>query len=428
VSVALLQPVLWCAAFWIALHAYSRRARPQRPLRFALALALGAALAHAGWLLLHAPAVWPALRSRPSLLLDPSLGFCVLFLPLGPLLLERSASAFASLPLALAVARLGCLTARCCRGTPTLAPWAVAGLHPTALYEIAGLLALQGAAWRAGPRWAAPLVLGGLGALRLLIEPMRAAPPLGAPLVAPGAIAAAWVVLAAALAGHRFLVCLARTDLARTGFDRILIGPPVRLPRIEFGGRTKGESMHRRLAALLLLGAAVAFAADRDPTSASKRQLTLALFELTGGGGSEEQLVGVLLAQLERNQEAMIEQGIAGTSGLPPEAQAELRAQLAGTQGLLAKLRARISERIDFQQLLQGVAIPIYDRRFDERDLREMVAFYRTPAGRKAAAILPQIAQETSRQVAEAVEPQILGLAEEIIAEEAAQLAEADST
>jgi hypothetical protein len=214
VSVALLQPVLWCAAFWIALQAYSRRARPQRPLRFALALALGAALAHAGWLVLHAPAVWPALRSRPGLLFDPSLGFCVLFLPLGPLLLERSASAFASLPLALAVARLGCLTAECCRGTPTLAPWAVAGLHPTALYEIAGLLALQGAAWRAGARWAAPLVLGGLGALRLLIEPMRAAPPLGAPLVAPRAIAAAWVVFAAALAGHRFR-CLRRANRSR---------------------------------------------------------------------------------------------------------------------------------------------------------------------------------------------------------------------
>jgi hypothetical protein len=168
-----------------------------------LALVLGAALAHAGWLLLHAPIVWPALRARPGLLLDPSLGFCMLFLPLGPLLLERSASAFASLPLALAVAKLGCLAAKCCRGTPTLAPWAVAGLHPTVLYEIAGLLALQGVVSRAEARWAAPLVLGGLGALRLLVEPLRAAPPLGAPVITPAAIAAAWLVLAAALAGRR---------------------------------------------------------------------------------------------------------------------------------------------------------------------------------------------------------------------------------
>jgi hypothetical protein len=149
---------------------------------------------------------------------------------------------------------------------------------------------------------------------------------------------------------------------------------------------------------------------------------------LTGGERSADQLMGVLLAQMERNQGAMIEQAVAGTSGLSPEAQSELRAHLSGAQGFLANLHTRLSQRIDFQQLLQGVVIPIYDRHFDEQDLREMVAFYRTPAGRKAVAILPQIAQETIQEVSEAVEPQILGLVQEIIAEEAALLAEADSS
>lgn len=199
-SPATLQPIAWCAAFWMALALYSRRAQPQRHVRFTLSLALGAFLAHVGWLLLHAPAIWPALCARPGLLLDPSLGYCVLFVPLGPLLLERSAAAFASLPLALAVARLGCLTAGCCLGTPTLAAWAVAGLHPTGLYEIGGLLALQAAVSRAAPRFAAPVVLGGFGLLRLAIDPLRAAPPLGEPLVAPAVLAGAWLALAAGLA------------------------------------------------------------------------------------------------------------------------------------------------------------------------------------------------------------------------------------
>jgi hypothetical protein len=142
-------------------------------------------------------------RARPGLLFDPTLGFCVLFVPLGLLLLERSAAAFASLPLALAVARLGCLAAGCCLGAPTSAPWAVAGLHPTALYEVAGLLVLHAAVSAAEARWAAPLALGGFGALRLVIDPLRAAPLLGAPLVAPSAIAALWLALAAALACRR---------------------------------------------------------------------------------------------------------------------------------------------------------------------------------------------------------------------------------
>ncbi len=183
-----------------------------------------------------------------------------------------------------------------------------------------------------------------------------------------------------------------------------------------------------RLAAALLLASAAAYAADPDPISETKRQLILELFELTGGERSADQLMEVMLAQMEQSQAAVIEQGVAGTSGLSPEAQSELRAQLGGAQGFLAKFRTRLPERIDFRELMQRVVMPIYDRHFDEQDLREMVSFYRTPAGRKAVAILPQIAQETIQEVARAVEPQVLGLVQEIIAEEAAVLEKAESS
>jgi hypothetical protein len=189
--------------------------------------------------------------------------------------------------------------------------------------------------------------------------------------------------------------------------------------------------MHRlvpHLAAVLLLAVAAAFAADRSPVPDSKRQLVLDLFELTGGDGSAEQLMGVLLARLEQNQGAVIEQGIAGTSGLSAEEQSELRAQLAGAGGFLAKLRRRLPEQIDFRQTLQQVVLPRYERHFDQQDLRAMVAFYRTEAGRKAALQLPRIAQESIQEVADAVQPQVLGLVEEIIAEEAALLGASGSS
>jgi len=183
-----------------------------------------------------------------------------------------------------------------------------------------------------------------------------------------------------------------------------------------------------RLAAVLLLTGAAAYAADPNPISETKRQLMLELFELTGGERSADQVMEVMLAQMEQSQGAMIEQVVAGSSGLSPEEQSELREHLGGAQGFLAKLRTRLPERIDFQELMQGVVMPIYDRHFDEQDLREMVAFYRTPAGRKAVSLMPQIMQETLQGVAEAVQPQVLGLVREIIAEEAASLGKAESS
>jgi hypothetical protein len=98
----------------------------------------------------------------------------------------------------------------------------MAGLHPTALYEIAGLLALHAAVWCAGPLPTLPLVLGGLGALRLLVDPLRAAPPLGAPIVPPAGIATAWLATAVVLGWRRIGPrCGTRQRDTRSAMERV---------------------------------------------------------------------------------------------------------------------------------------------------------------------------------------------------------------
>lgn len=178
-----LQHAILFAAFWTAVARY----RGGKPLRFVAALGLGALLAHLGWGLLHADHARDPLAAG----LDPTAGFSVLFVPLGLLALERSAAALRALPLALAVARAGCLVAGCCAGPHG---------EPVPALEIAGWIALHAAAARTPDAAVPPLVLAGFGALRLLLEPLRAAPPLGPPVVPAEALAAAWLVLALALA------------------------------------------------------------------------------------------------------------------------------------------------------------------------------------------------------------------------------------
>ena len=169
------------AAFGTALWLY----RGERPLGFAAGLALGALLARAGWALLALPCA-----AAPGALLDPGAGFSALFVPLGLLLRAREPEAFAALPLALAVARLGCLAAGCCHG---------AAGEPLPLLEIAASLAVHAAAARLPRGQVMPAVLGGLGLARLLVEPWRAPSPLGPPRLPPAALAAAWLAAGAAL-------------------------------------------------------------------------------------------------------------------------------------------------------------------------------------------------------------------------------------
>jgi predicted aspartyl protease len=202
VSAPLLQILALFGAFWTAVALYARRSSSPAIFHFVGALGLGAVFAHLGWALLHLPAV----AGHPSALLDPARGLTVLFVPLGLLLLERSPAAFASLPLALAVARLGCLAAGCCHGPEG---------EPTPLYEIGGLLVLHGLVRRLPASWVTPAVLAGFGLIRLATEPLRAIPPLGESVIPAGAIALGWVVFGWGLARRRAVPSLGPSRAGR---------------------------------------------------------------------------------------------------------------------------------------------------------------------------------------------------------------------
>jgi len=171
------------AAFWVAVLHY----RGEHPVRFVAALVAAAVFAHAGWGLLH----WPALRAAPGVWLDPSMGYCVLFAPLGFALLIPEAAAFRALPLALAAARSGCLAAGCCHGPNG---------EPTPLFEIAAWLGLHTLLLGAARAWVAPLFCTSFGAVRIALAPWRADPPLGEPWLDARWLAAAWVGIGVAFA------------------------------------------------------------------------------------------------------------------------------------------------------------------------------------------------------------------------------------
>jgi hypothetical protein len=192
----MLQPLALCAAFWVAVLGFRARSDARFARRFPLALGLAALAAHLGWALLHARDV----AQLPAALLAP-VGFCVLFVPLGLLGAapwrrgreERDAflgAAFGSLPLALATARIGCAAAHCCGPLAALA------------LDAAAMLALHAFVRGARVERIAPLMLMGIGAARLAIEPLRAPPPLGPPLVPAAWLAAVWLAIGGAWIAH----------------------------------------------------------------------------------------------------------------------------------------------------------------------------------------------------------------------------------
>lgn len=172
-----LDRALWCAAGALVGVLLFTLEAPRASARWLLGLQAGALLAYLGSDL--------ALMGRLPRFESAS----VLFVPLGVLIVAPWREALAALPLALGLARLGCLPYHCCYPSP----W-------NAVPELVGWVALHFLA-RRWPRHTTPIVLCGFGAIRLLSLPLRRVLATE-PFIDPAWIAVAWIA-AGVLLRHR---------------------------------------------------------------------------------------------------------------------------------------------------------------------------------------------------------------------------------
>ena len=176
--------------------------------------------------------------------------------------------------------------------------------------------------------------------------------------------------------------------------------------------------------ALILLGSALALFGPeaRAEISESKRLLIQELLQLSGGGQAAEQVAQSFLSQIRYVYGSMVEEVVASESDLSAEEKQALREHLADFDRFAGAFGARFAERIDLDAVLEAVYVPLYDSYFTENELRETVAFYRTPAGRKLISVLPSLMQDGLESTVTLVQPKVMALAGEILAERRMEL------
>jgi hypothetical protein len=79
----------------------------------------------------------------------------------------------------------------------------------------------------------------------------------------------------------------------------------------------------------------------------------------------------------------------------PPAEQKRLEALVDETiQRILTRIRAEVPKRANFAELIERVAVEVYDKHFTDAEVKDLIVFYKTSAAQKFARILPQIIAE----------------------------------
>lgn len=176
--------------------------------------------------------------------------------------------------------------------------------------------------------------------------------------------------------------------------------------------------------AALLIGATLATPAT--PAAAEiaerKRLLIQELLEISGGARATQQVAQMFLAQLETVYGTLVDQVVRSEGDLTPEQRRALRTHLSDFDAFAVRFREHFPERVDLASVMQEVYTPLYDKYFDEAELDQIVAFYRSPAGRKTITVMPALLQEGIDATLPRVEPKVMELVGEILASRSAEI------
>ncbi|HEY8460183.1 MAG TPA: DUF2059 domain-containing protein [Blastocatellia bacterium] len=165
--------------------------------------------------------------------------------------------------------------------------------------------------------------------------------------------------------------------------------------------------------------------AQNAPTP-EKKALIKELSTLMNPGNASEAIALQFLEQFQQSSIILIKNDLREwieAQNASPAEKKRLESQMEeSAQRILARLRAEFPKRIKLGEILEQAVLEVYDKYFTEAEVKDLVAFYKTPTGQKIIRILPQISAEMLPRIGQLIDPAANQLAVELLEDEIKRL------
>ena len=176
-------------------------------------------------------------------------------------------------------------------------------------------------------------------------------------------------------------------------------------------------------AAIKPASAAVAPAATSPTLTPAKKALILELLKMTDADKQVEMIINQLTLSHQRRYPTLLAQAINAAPNLSEEKKKEL---IASAQEQSARsserLRQLFMQKIDLSQVMQEVALVVYDKNFTESEMQDIITFYKTPTGKKTLQALPAVMSESMEMTTALITPPLSDIMKQVLQEERERL------
>ena len=153
--------------------------------------------------------------------------------------------------------------------------------------------------------------------------------------------------------------------------------------------------------------------------SAEKKAVIAELLTVIKADMQTKEIMQAMFAQMDAMYPSVVDSMIDGQTDLNAEQKREIKQILIERN---SSFNARFNEKfikiINFQDYMNQVFYPLYDKFFTTEELKDLIAFYKTPTGQKSILTTPQLTGESMKLAQEYLIPQIDGLMKELMDED----------
>lgn len=173
----------------------------------------------------------------------------------------------------------------------------------------------------------------------------------------------------------------------------------------------------------MLTCAMFAPASAQTAVSTEKQTAIKELVRLITDGNKMEDLLAAMVPQMQAQSDATLKALIEEDKVLSTAEKKALADSIAADKRYSVKrMMDKMTERINFNELMDEIAYSVYDKHFTLEEIRDLTAFYKTPTGQKALKTMAPVMTDTMTAMQERVMPKMMIVIKEIVDEDRADI------